>query len=226
MIEKVVGYGCSFMQGDSVDPELVWASILAKKLNVPLRNRGQNAGSNKLAMNYLFEDVCLSADSSKNSYSDTLVLFSWTGIQRTTFWSDMKAYEKWIPVLPGHTSQDKVTANINSAYYAELYTDYEALHTSYIQKLSVQSFLKAKNIPYLFVNAFKEDFILYNDNTMETFTKQIDMDKFLFGHDESIYQKICLDLNMVSEDKFHPSIEGHNYLANLAHDFLIDKKII
>ena len=32
MIEKVVGYGCSFMQGDSVDPELVWGSILAKKI--------------------------------------------------------------------------------------------------------------------------------------------------------------------------------------------------
>lgn len=220
MIEKVVGYGCSFMQGDSVDPDLVWASILAKKLNVPLRNRGQNAGSNKLAMNYLFEDVC------KNDYSNTLVLFSWTGIQRTVFWSDTKNYNKWIPVLPGHTSEDKVTADINSAYYAELYTDYEALHTSYIQKLSVQSFLKAKNIPYLFVNAFKEDFIFYNDDTMKTFTKQIDMERFLFGHDGSIYQKICLDLNMVAEDKFHPSAEGHHYLANLTHDFLIDKKII
>ncbi len=220
MIEKVVGYGCSFMQGDSVDPELVWGSILAKKLNAPLRNRGQNAGSNKLSMTYLFEDVC------KNDYSNTLVLFSWTGIQRTTFWSDMKTYEKWIPVLPGHISQDKVTANINSAYYAELYTDYDALHTSYIQKLSVQSFLKTRNIPYLFVNAFKEDFIFYNDDTMQAFEKNLDMNNFLFGHNNSIYKNVCLDMGLVAEDNFHPGVQGHNYLANLAHDFLIDKKII
>jgi hypothetical protein len=226
MIEKVVGYGCSFMQGDSVEPELVWASMLAKKLNVPLRNRGQNAGSNKLAMNYLFEDVCLFKDLTKNDYSKTLVLFSWTGIQRTTFWSAEKYYKKWIPVLPGHKSEDKVTDNINSAYYAELYSDYEALHTSYIQKLSVQSFLKERNIPYMFVNAFKEDFILYDDLTMKTFAKQIDMDRFLYGHDGSIYQKICLDLKMVAEDNFHPSAKGHEYLANDAYDFLMDKKII
>jgi lysophospholipase L1-like esterase len=226
MIEKVVGYGCSFMQGDSVAPESVWASLLAKKLNVPLRNRGQNAGSNKLAMNYLFEDVCLNIELSNDDYSKTLVLFSWTGIQRTTFWSAVKEYKKWIPVLPGHTSGDTITRNISEAYYADLYTEYDALHTSYVQKLSVQSFLKSRNIPYLFVNAFKEDFILYNDFTMKTFAKQLETESFLFGIDGSIYQKICLDLKMVAEDNFHPSVEGHEYLANEAYNFLIGKNII
>ena len=220
MIEHVVGYGCSFMQGDSVDPELVWASVLAKRLNASLHNRGQNGGSNKLAMNYLFEDI------SKNDYSKTLVLFSWTGIQRTAFWADQKNYKKWISVLPGYTSGDKITDDINLAYYADLYTDYDALHTSYIQKLSVQSFLKAKNIPYLFVNAFKEDFILYNDDTMGDFVKQIDAENFLFGINNSIYEKVCLELKMVADDMFHPSAEGHAYLANEAYNFLMDKKII
>lgn len=220
MIENVVGYGCSFMQGDSVDPELTWAAVLAKKLNVPLRNRGQNAGSNKLAMIYLFEDIC------KHDYTNTLVLFSWTGIQRTTFWCEEKQYKKWVPVLPGHTSPDKLIANINSAYYAELYTDYEALHTSYLQKLSVQSFLKSKNIPYLFVNAFKEDFILYDDATMQSFEKNLDTTNFLFGCTNSIYQNVCLELGMVAEDNFHPNVQGHDYVADMAHKFLIEKKII
>jgi hypothetical protein len=220
MIEKVAGYGCSFMQGDSVDPDLVWAAVLAKKLNATVRNRGQNAGSNKLAMTYLFEDVC------KNDYSKTLVLFSWTGIQRTTFWCEEKEYKKWVPVLPGHTSPDKFISNINSAYYAELYTDYEALHTSYLQKLSVQSFLKSKNIPYLFVNAFTEDFIFYNDDTMKAFEENLDMNHFLFGHNNSIYQNVCLDMSLVAEDNFHPSVQGHNYISNIAYDFLINKGII
>lgn len=220
MIEKVVGYGCSFMQGDGVDSGLDWASVLAKKLNVPVRNRGQNGGSNRLSMNYLFEDL------SKNDFSKTLVLFSWTGIQRTTFWSDHPDYKKWISILPGYTSGDKITDNINLAYYADLYTDYDALHTSYMQKLSVQSFLKSKNVPYLFVNAFKEDFILYNDDTMQDFVNQIDMKNFLFGINNSIYEKVCLDLKMVVEDNFHPSVDGHAFLANEAYDFLMDNKII
>jgi hypothetical protein len=218
MIEKVVGYGCSFMQGDSVAPELTWAALLAKKFKVPLRNRGQNAGSNKLAMIYLFEDIC------KGDYSNTLVLFSWTGIQRSTFWCEQKDYKKWIPVLPGHESPDKIIANMNSAYYADLYSDYEALHTSYMQKLSVQALLKAKNIPYMFVNSFTEDFILYNDDTMKSFAENLDTDNFLFGYEDSIYQHVCLNLKMVAEDNFHPSIMGHEYVADAAHKFLLRKK--
>lgn len=208
MINKLFAYGCSFTYGDSlgVPTQEAWPYKLGEMLGIEVVNRGVNGGSNKLASNKLFEDI------TQNAYSEILVVFSWTGIQRTTFYSEEK--EQWVPCLIGHDSPDTEIANMTKYYYKYFYNDYEALYTYYTQILGVQSFLDKLNIKYLFINAFKEDFVFYDDNIFGSFREFINKNKFVFGYENNIYNEICLKRGKLAKDGFHPNKEGHEMIAN------------
>lgn len=212
MIEKIVAYGCSFIYGDGVARTNAWPELLGKKLNVPVRNRGVNGASNKLSLTYLIDDM------SKEDYSNTLVIIGWTGIQRTSFWHEIDTY--WIPVLPSYLPKDRNLADMTKFYYANMYSDFDALSTFYQQQILTQALLKQKNIQYMFVNAFREDYILYHDENLQRMIDMVDHTKFLFGYHESIYNLVCLKEKMMIEDNFHPNESGHEFIANAALEFL------
>lgn len=204
-VNKILAYGCSFTYGDSVGIEHAWPKHLGDLFNVPVTNRGLSGGSNKLAMNRLFEDI------TQTEYAHTLVVFSWTGIQRTTFYDD--EYNQWIPLLVGHEPPDPKLANKSKLYFKYLYTDYDAMYTYYTQQLSVQAFLEARNIEYLFINAFKEDYIFYDDNSLGAMRSSINKEKFVYGYENTIYNQICIKDKLIAIDGFHPSEEGHQAVA-------------
>lgn len=212
MISKLYAYGCSFTYGDIIGKENAWPNNLGKLLEIDVVNRGVNGGSNKISMNRLFEDI------TQCDYKDVFVVFSWTGIQRTTFYNEER--RQWIPCLMGHTSPDKEVAKMTKLYYKHFYNDYEALYNYYMQILSVQSFLKERNIRYLFINSFREDFIFYDDETFGAFRSSIDKSKYVLGFDNNIYNEVCIKQNQRASDGFHPNEIGHQYIAKEIYDFL------
>lgn len=213
MINKLFAYGCSFTYGDSLGVPSIesWPHKLGEMLNLDVVNRGVSGGSNKLAMNNLFRDI------TQTEYSNVFVVFSWTGIQRTTFYSEER--KEWIPCLVGHESPDNDIAHMTKLYYKYFYNDYEALYNYYTQILSVQSFLKERKINYLFINAFKEDYIFYDDEVFGAFRESIDKSKYVFGYNNNIYNEICIKQNLKASDGFHPSKEGHLLVASEIRDF-------
>jgi lysophospholipase L1-like esterase len=215
MINKIASYGCSFIYGDGVEKHEAFPEQLGELLQVPVRNRGVNGSSNKLSLTYLIDDI------SKQDYSNTLVVFGWTGIQRTHVWNDMDNY--WIPILPAWLPDDINQRELVKFYYGNMYTDFDAFLTFYQQQLLAQSLLKQYNIPYVFVNAFREEYIFYHDKNLQRIIDMIDKTKFLFGYEQSIRKVVCAEKNMICSDGWHPSTEGHKLVAEECLDFL--KKI-
>lgn len=210
-MNKIIAYGCSFTHGDGVDQDKSWPQHLSKLFGVEVINRGISGGSNKASVNRLFEDITQSA------YTDTFVVFSWTGIQRTTFYSEQR--NQWVPCLIGHESPDPELANMTKLYYKYFYNDYEALYNYFVQILSVQSFLKSRDLEYFFINAFKEDFVFYDDDTFGAFRASIDQGRYVLGYDNNIYNEVCIKRNLKASDGFHPSEKGHEYIAKEIYKF-------
>lgn len=205
MIDRIVSYGCSFVYGDGVKKDEAFPEQMGKMLNLPTRNRGVNGASNKLSITYLIDDM------SKEDYSNTLVILGWTGIQRTHVWNEIDNY--WVPILPAWLPKEINHKELVKFYYGNMYTDFDAFNTFYQQQLLVQSLLKQLNIPYIFVNSFKEEYILYHDDNLQKIIDMIDKSKFLFGYYNSIRKLICEGQKMICSDGWHPSTEGHTLIA-------------
>lgn len=214
ILKKIRTYGCSFVAGDGVTATENFSYLLGQKLNLPVINRGENGASNKKSIIKLMNDVCTSDD-----YQHDLFVFSWTGLQRTTFYNEN--YNEWINILLGYDHDDQEIKTIKQFYYKYIYTDYEALHTLYTQQLMVQSFFKDKKLRYVFLNAIKEDGIMYDDSTLAGLRAHIDMSHFAMPYDQSIHNHLVIGMKFVCNDGFHPNVEGHEFIAKRIYDMAI-----
>ncbi len=219
-----MAYGDSFVMGGGLLPENKvfpnsWPQLLGKKLGVPAVNRGVGGGSNKLAILNLLEDL------PELLQKDVLVVFSWTGIQRTV-WFDPDT-EVWVNYLIGHVPPSKELQKRYKFYFESFYSDTDAILTLYSQQLFLPKFLDSMGIPYFFINSFNDmdQFIHYRHHYPHIFNS-IDKSKYMLGYDDSIYHRICQKFGRICEDKFHPSEVGHDILATMMVDYIKDNNII
>lgn len=211
MIEKLIVYGDSFVQGGGLDlvntmavhPDS-WPFLLAKKLKITdVTNRGVGGGSNKLSIMKLFEDTNDLAD-----LENTLIIFVWTGMQRTCIYHEDE--HDWQNVLVGHRSLVEKHRKISDFYYEWMYSDHDAYTTVLQQQIFVKLYLEYKKVKYFFANSFISNQHLYKEDQIDLFFRE----KYLFGYSQSLHQKACYENKMISQDKFHPNKEGHNYIAD------------
>lgn len=221
MIKAIYAYGDSFVAGDGVDPDQAWPIILGKRLNVQVHNRGCPGGSNRLSIINFLNDF---ADIKKPR--EAFIAFSWTGIMRTAFYH--KGLETWRNVLVGHDPKDSDLKRLQELWYGEMYNDYDGQFDFYSQQIFISSFLESRKVKYIFVNSFIEDYI-----DKEAFRKQyknlvklLPTDKFMLGYDSSIYDLFCKRLKMTCSDGYHPSVLGHEKIADIAELFMRENKII
>jgi lysophospholipase L1-like esterase len=211
MIEKLIAYGDSFVQGGGLDPNDTmslhpdsWPFLLAQKLKITdVTNRGVGGGSNKLSIMKLFEDIDDLVD-----LKNTLIIFVWTGMQRTCIYHEREHH--WQNVLVGHRSIVEKYRKVSDLYYEWMYSDHDAYTTLLQQQIFVKLYLEYKKVNYFFANSFISNRHLYKEDQIGLFFKE----KYLFGYLQSLHQKACYENKMISQDKFHPNKEGHNYIAN------------
>jgi hypothetical protein len=217
MIEKLIAYGDSFVQGGGLDPNnpiLIhpdsWPFLLAKKLKITdVTNRGVGGGSNKLSIIKLFEDTKRLVNP-----ENTLIIFVWTGMQRTcVYHEDTK---EWQNILIGHQSVFKKHREVSDFYFKLMHSDLDSYLTLMQQRMFVKLYLEYIKVKYFFANSFIEQPHIYKGTQVDSFIKE----KYLFGYTESLHQKVCNEKKMVSYDKFHPNQEGYNYIADIMVDYI------
>lgn len=224
MINKLIAYGDSFVMGgglrnDNIVYENSWPQLLGKKLGIDAINRGVGGGSNKLSINNLLEDI----ESIK--CKDVLVIFSWTGAQRTAIFDEDQ--RTWYNYLPGHVPPDKNVQKKFKFYFESMYTDTDAALTLYTQQIFLSSFLNSLKVPYFFINSFNDmnQFFHYRSVWPHIFD-MIDKSKYMLGYDNSIYNRICKILGKTCQDKFHPNEEGHDILASMMVNYINENNLI
>ena len=222
MIKKIIAYGDSFVQGGglsqhrpmAIHPES-WPFQLGKKLDVPTINQGKGGGSNKLSIVKLMEDV-----STGLLTKDTLVVFAWTGIQRTAYYD--KDTDDWHNLLIGHTPQTPGQKLIHKMYYERMYSDYDSILQIYQKQMFIDFYLKWLGVKYFFVNSFSEFAYL----PLHESPVQLDdtfKENYLLGYSNSLLTEIVKTRGLVCSDNYHPSIEGHAVIAALMEDYIKDK---
>lgn len=211
MIEKLIAYGDSFVQGGGLDPNnpmLIhsdsWPFLLAKKLKITdVTNRGVGGGSNKLSIVKLFEDTKNLANP-----ENTLIIFVWTGMQRTCVYHETENI--WQNILVGHRSLIEKHRKVSDFYYEYMYSEHDSYATLLQQHVFVKLYLEYSKVNYFFANSFISNPHLYKEDQIDLFFRE----KYLFGYTGSLHQKACYENKMISMDKFHPNAEGYNYIAD------------
>lgn len=221
MIKTIYAYGDSFVAGDGVNPDEAWPVVLANRFNLKVKNNGVPGGSNKLSIITLLNDF---ADIEKPK--EAFVIFSWTGIMRTAFYH--KGLSTWRNVLVGHDPKDEELKKLNDLWFGQIYNDYDGQWEFYSQQVFVSSFLESRKIKYIFINSFVEEYI-----DKDAFRKQyknliklLPKEKFILGYDSSIYDIFCKKLKMICQDGYHPSVLGHEKIADIAEIYLKENKLI
>lgn len=219
MINKIFTFGDSFLSGHGVDSSDSWPAVIEQRLNVSVVNCSISGSSNKLNIIKFLENL-EDITSNKNN----LVLFAWTSPVRTTFYNIDNS--SWENVQLGHYYQDNKTRSRVEQYYREYYNDYEGYIEFYQQQLLLTGFLDSRNIRYFYIKSFFDaptgPSIVKDRDYLEKF---IDNSKYLLPK-RSIYDVVCVEKNMVCSDRFHPSKQGHIWLADYAIEFFRNNSII
>lgn len=217
MINKIFAYGDSFVVGTGVNSVDSWISLLGNQLSTDAVNRGVSGGSNKLSINILFADLKEIIDT-----PDHLVIFSWTSMLRSAFYHN----SQWQNIQLGHYYEDADIRHRVDTYYKMLYNDYEGYTEFYQQQIMLASLLESKNINYVFTNSFNDSPFDINcfKEEKEYFEQFINRDKYLLGKD-SIFNIVCNQQKMICSDGFHPSEQGHKWMADKMIAYLEQTKL-
>jgi len=219
MINNIFAFGDSFLSGHGVNFSDNWLSVVERKLSIKVNNYAVSGGSNKLSIIKFFEQLeKITAD------QNNLVLFAWTSPVRTTFYNIDNA--TWENVQLGHYYTDQKVRQRVDEYYRQYYNDYESYVDFYQQQLLLTEFLKNKSIRYFYMNSFFDAaFGPAVANDKHYLEKFISKDNYLLDN-RSIYEVVCLEQKMTCNDRFHPSEQGHTWLADYAIDFFKKNSII
>ena len=221
MIKEILSFGCSFTYGDGVDHLESWPYRLGKKLGVPAYNYGRSGASNKLITSEILRVV------DPEKHQDCLVVVAWTHHIRTAFWDERERC--WESILVGSASYKDRFVKSAEYYYGNIYSEYDAFFTSFAHKLTVEAYLKKNNIKYVFLNALHEEYEYLDivDTTLHRLRENIDKTNYMDFYG-SIYQLMCMDRPqyICDTDKYHPSIAGHELIANNLLEFITKNGIL
>ncbi len=238
--------GCSFTQWPE-EPgspnNICWPAYL-QKMNPDwiIDNRAEPGAGNQYIANSIVQSIC-----SKPDFYD-LVLVMWTGVSRLDFLTDL-TNKDWEPLFIDYNFYRRIDNCPNDLGYIfsggqmgiwyqnkvghrlfnELYKvsgDRSLAYTNLIEMVKTQHYLRAKNIPYLFMSYVNywvdtQDYISPNGDfgvmgipELRPLIDDIDFSRWLFRNE----QRECI-YDMAKEnkdyhgDEFHPGPNTHRLWA-------------
>lgn len=228
----LVTSGCSFTDSSaSTDHACSWPAYLRERCRfqqvIDVSHTG--AGNEYIAVSLLNQLESMS----KNELANTLVLVCWSGMDRkesATFDPSLKNLGGYVDdiqfVRPYRYSTDPVPEDVAKA---------EAL-LSWKNMVLTENYLQNHKIAYGFstyVNMFTEPYLPRRD-LAKVFDQRLDTPKlqrlksaaWLHSHNDSLYE-FCFYNNLLSDDLFHPSLDGYlNWTDNVLIPALVKKQVV
>lgn len=209
-----------------------------------------NLSSSGVGNKYISDSVVLAT----SAVDYDLVYVSWTGLSRYDVcissehkslfndWTNQKnLFDKYYVCtggVGGWDYHDHAFANMLFKNY-HTFVDHEQLYyNSILEIVKIQSYLKGIGVPAYFtcmINQFKADPDTMAKHTCEYGTgrfpalknliEKIDFDSWLLEDGLGIYEN-CARLGLLSEDQFHPSMQGYSYWIDKFANRLKNDKIL
>ena len=195
-IKRLITHGCSYTYGEELDDPFTqsWPAMLSKQLGTELVNLAQCAYSN----DGIVQDI-VTFDLREGDF----VIVCWTHNHRLLFVDD----DGWFTTLPNFVADGDFEKNrelITTLLLTNISNDwlYERWLT---QVILLQTYLKNKNIPFLFFNAFGN--VLGKHKLIDSIDKSkfMEWDTFNFCIFSNDYP-LC--------PKLHPNADAHSALAD------------
>jgi lysophospholipase L1-like esterase len=132
--------GDSFTYGDELpSQELAWPTVLSKKLNIPVLNKGRPASGNKRMVKRAIDAVI---DKSQ------LIVIGWSDCNRQEFADNIGTYDLWAGRNYRAFQLEDPTHRINLIKYMTAYDTPEYYYADWLRQIIlVQSLCKLHNIP-------------------------------------------------------------------------------
>ena len=228
-ITKLFAFGDSFVMGSGLEANpnnvsyLSWPFILGEKLKVEYTgNYGIAGGSNKRTVYKFFLTL---PDILKCDPTQTLVIFSWTGIARTCLYDDKVG--DYFNMLPEFHDKKNDRIKIKEFYYAYVHREVDAVMNFYVQMNTIATYLNHLNVKWFFVRSFNEIHdIVRSPRFPKAFHSLVPKDKFFLGWDNSIQEQICRNEGLICPDQYHPSESGHARIAELMTYYMKKEKML
>jgi hypothetical protein len=203
--------GSSFKQYANVQPApcASWASFLSTYLNVDsFVNFATSGGGNLLTC----ETIISALEKYNYQIDDTLVIFNITEFTRLDIkknWDDKNDNIPW-----------------NSDYLDFTFTKkYDNLWRQKINELEIEEIISRsycaleKLFKYLKVNNYSFVFTMMTDYSTNAIISQHTNNLVLLEPGGGMYE-FCKTNNLLSDDNFHPSVQGHEQIAKQVYNFL------
>lgn len=222
---KILASGCSFTAGGPNAGEN-WACYIKKRAYV------KNIGVASAGNTYINQSTILELINQPDFYD--IVLVMWSGLQRYDLLFSRETYKTlnhsktvnserhWglVGDCVTHAHQPDLIMKDTGKIYFSL-TDEETLGCqSLLNMISLQDFLKVRNIPYKFmsyVNYWNDkdtitnlNFGVYKYQSCRKLAEQLDFSNFLFyNNDHDGFYEFSKELGLIGSDKFHPNLQAH-----------------
>lgn len=231
---KILASGCSFTAGGR-NPGENWVSHISRQHVV--KNLAKAGAGNR----YI-------SDSIQIEYQPTydIVLVMWSGLTRVDMMINALVFD-----MLSERNKEMLAGNYGYAFIGDIYShkhtepllasvgkeifkinNEESLGCeSLINMINLQSFLKAKKIPYRFMSYVnfwhnKEktanfNFGIYKYHSCQTLAQNLDFNNFIFYNDQQdgLYE-FAVENNLLDKDGFHPNLTAHIEWAKLIREKL------
>lgn len=229
--------GCSFTHNNHAE-HFAWANDLAVWAGMDIVNLAVPGAGNT----HIANSIMLYIEQHKLDPKETLVLAMWSGHARVDWIADaeLAKFETAYPftynydqhnelVLGGSWWQAKKRTHVERALVE--YTKYQSTHS-----LALQSWLAMNNLSnYLKLRGFEHYYTsildgenaeeMWIDYTTELNGLNLTLDKSNWIH--TCIGNFCKELNLLQDDDFHPSMQGHErWTRDILIPFLTDKEIL
>lgn len=197
---QIISFGASITVGaDAGGIPGAWSSIIANKLDKSYLCLAEEGSTNTTIARKIISTEFSPGD---------MVLAMWVSTTRFEFWSK----DQWVNFTPW----SKQSGFVKDWYQGPGQWEYTGVSTALKEIYLAQSYLKSKNIPYLFTidnNEVHKSWLLENDvGYVKSLSQIIDWSKFIF-FDKQGFIPWCQEKQFSLSTSGHPGPDAHRAAA-------------
>jgi hypothetical protein len=206
--------GDSFTYGDELpSQELAWPTVLSKKLNIPVLNKGRPASGNKRMVKRAIDAVI---DKSQ------LIVIGWSDCNRQEFADNIGTYDLWAGRNYRAFQLEDPTHRINLIKYMTAYDTPEYYYANWLRQIILtQNLCKANNIPcvmFIACGAHESHKLYYKK--YENLISAVDQTQFAHSMTESVAEWVY---GTPHGPNGHPLENGHKIIAEKIYEHIRNK---
>lgn len=196
-----------------------WPNVLSILLNMNSINDAMAGSSNSRIFRTTI-DWTSKYLKEQGKPKNLFVVIGWSHPSRKEY----KIYDKWLNILPG--GRPPIIKDHLKIYNFHLENFLDELQDSFNTLqciLSLQSWFKINQIPYLFYNALHNEYS-NKDDLIQNLLFHIDRRRYFKVDD---YNKCMYDeiIGLPRGPRNHPLEEGHNHMAKILYDYIIENRL-